>query len=586
MILILGGTTEGRNAVSVCDEAGKCYFYSTKSDSQDIESPYVVRISGGMNESQMKCFCEEKKIRLIINAAHPFAENLHQTVAEVSESLNLPVIRYERVYPERDKDLLWFDSYSDAMIYLEENRINHLLVLTGVNTISKLKPYWETHDCWFRILDRKDSIEIAKQQQFPLSQLLFYNSKGDESALFSQLHPEAILTKESGESGGFSEKILAAKRLGIPVLVVKKPPVSSSFLSVYGKHGLRKAIERLMPDFFSLKTGYTTGVCATAATKAALQALLTQENQCESTIHLPDGELVTIPISSTVIGEESASCSVVKDAGDDPDITNGQIITSTVSLNPDYDGIRFLPGKGVGIVTLPGLGIPVGEPAINKIPRAMIAREVSVVGGLDVTISVPNGEEIAKKTFNPKLGIEGGISIIGTSGIVKPFSTEAFLGSIRREMEVAKALDCKCLVINSGAKSERLIKERYPDLPLQAFIHYGNFIGKTLEMASELHFEKVVLGVMIGKAVKLAEGHWDTHSKKTTMNKSFLMKLAQEVSCSQSVVSAIGEINLARQLWEIVLEPKFFQLLQTRCYEVCKPLFADGELEIILIEER
>lgn len=148
-----------------------------------------------------------------------------------------------------------------------------------------------------------------------------------------------------------------------------------------------------------------------------------------------------------------------------------------------------------------------------------------------VTISVPQGAEIARRTFNPRLGIEGGISIIGVSGIVKPFSEEAFIDSIRKCMTVAKASGTDRVVINSGGKSERFVKSLYPNLPQQAFVEYGNYIGETLKMANELGFKNVTLGVMLGKAVKLAAGHLDTHSRKTTMDKAFIQLMLEESGC-------------------------------------------------------
>lgn len=601
MILIFGGTTEGRKANVVCDEAAKPFFYSTKGDTQKIETANGIQITGGMDEESMLSFCQERGIKLIIDAAHPFAELLHRNIAKISVNLNIPVIRYERIYPEHNKDLLWFDSYDNAVDYLLENGIDNLLALTGVNTVSKLKRYWLRHNCWFRILDRNDSRAIIEKEKFPLEKIIYYYQGEDETFLFSKLKPGAIITKESGESGGFNEKITAANQLGIPVLVVKRPDLSPDFISVCGENGLRKQIEKLLPGFFELRTGYTTGTAATAATKAALTALLTNEEQHEVKIMLPNGEYITIPIYSTTFNKNEATSSVLKDAGDDPDVTNGQEIVSRVKLNSEHKGIRFLQGEGVGIVTLPGLGLEIGGPAINKTPRMMMKREIfkvmrhyqdklpsqSLKTGIDVVISVPNGEEIAKRTFNPKLGIVGGISIIGTSGIVKPFSSDAFIASIRREMQVAKALGCKHVVVNSGAKSERFVKQKYPELLPQAFIHYGNFIGETIKIASELGFEKITLGIMIGKAVKLAEGSLDTHSKKGVMNKDFLIGIAKDVSCSDETINAIQHITMARQLWDIIpqTEYPFFYSILNLCYNVCEPLFASGNIEIFLIDE-
>ena len=601
MILIFGGTTEGRKVVAICESAAKHFYYSTKAKSQKIETAHGTHITGGLDEKGIIDFCKEKGIKLIVDAAHPFAEVLHQNIAKASRELNIPVVRYERNYPKHEKDLLWFGAYNEAIEHLEKNNIDNLLALTGVNTVAKLKPYWQKHNCWFRILDRDESRSIIQKESFPMEQVLYYQQGEDETLLFEKLKPQAIITKESGESGGFKEKVLAARKLNIPVLVVKRPALSPDFISVYGENGLRKQIEKLLPEFFDLKTGYTTGTCATAATKAALTALLTKENQTEISITLPNREWIKLSIHSTILEDNLASCSVIKDAGDDPDVTNGHEIVSTVQLTQEHKGVRFLQGKGIGVVTLPGLGLEIGDPAINKTPRMMMKRELFKVmrhyqdklpeqglkTGIDVTISVPRGEEIALRTFNPKLGITGGISIIGTSGIVKPFSSEAFIASIRREMEVAKALGCRNVVVNSGAKSERFVKQQYPNLPPQAFIHYGNFIGKTIIAASELGFEHLTMGIMIGKAVKLAEGSLDTHSKKVVMNKEFISALAKEAGCSETTMATIQQITMARQLWDVIpkTEATFFSLIVRKCHQVCIPLFPNGTLDILLIDE-
>lgn len=595
MILIFGGTTEGRRAASVCDEAAKPFYYSTKSNMQKVQIANGIQINGDLDERAMAAFCQEKKICLIIDAAHPFAEQLHWHIATVSEQLEIPVIRYERTYPERDNSLCWFDSYADSIDYLKQNNINNLLALTGVNTISKFKPYWQKYECWFRILDREESRSIISKERFPVEKVLYYKQGEDEFSLFKQIAPQAIITKESGESGGFNEKIAAAKQLNIPVLVIKRPKLSPLFIPVYGENGLRKEIEKLLPTFFELKTGYTTGTCATVATKGALMALLTGKEQNVAEITLPNGELISMAIHSTSLSKERVSCSVIKDAGDDPDVTNGLEIVSSVQFNSLHKEIRFIHGDGVGLVTLPGLGIEIGAPAINKTPRQMMEREVSKLMqqylkeavGVDITISVPNGKEIAKKTFNPKLGIVGGISIIGTSGVVKPFSSDAFIASIRKEMQVAKALNCRHIIINSGAKSEQFVKLHYPNLRSQAFIQYGNFIGEAIRNASELGFEKLTLCIMIGKAVKLAQGSLDTHSKKRLMNKEFIYKMAQEAGCAQETLERIISIKMARELWSVVPESEqsFFSYILRYCYKVCSPLFANGELEILLIDE-
>lgn len=589
MILILGGTTEGRTAVKVTDEAGKPYFYSTKGEWQEIVCKHGTRITGGMNTEEMKSFCRENDIRLLVDAAHPFASQLHRTVDETGRALNLPVIRFERNYPPRTDDIIWCEDYADAIRQLEKTEINDLLALTGVQTIGKLRPYWEKHTCRFRVLEREESIGLATKQGFDASQLVFYHAGESESILLEKLHPQAILTKESGESGGFPEKVKAAQTANIPVFAIKRPPLPKHFITVTGEYGLRKQIERIIPDFYPLRSGYTTGACATAASKAALTALILGEEQKTVSFHLPDGEEMTLPVAHTEIEKDSATSSIIKDAGDDPDVTNGASIVATVSFS-HHPGIRFLQGEGVGRVTLPGLGLEIGEPAINLTPRQMMIHELSALypKGLEVTISVPGGRELAHRTFNPKLGIVDGISIIGTSGIVRPFSSEAFVEAIRREVEVCVAVGSPGLVINSGAKSERFVRKEYPDLPAQAFVHYGNFIGETLKIASDLQISSVTMGIMIGKAVKLAEGNLDTHSKKVVMNKEFLKQVAVEAGCSSSAGSMIERITLARELWSLLSEDdrrKFFPCLLKQCAAHCAPLLPEGKLTILLIDE-
>ena len=588
MILILGGTTEGRLAVKVADEAGSPYYYSTRGIQQEIACRNGIHLTGGMDVEAMTSFCIHHQIRLLVDAAHPFAVGLHQTVYETAIRLNLPVVRVERSYPERATDIVWCEDYEDAVYQLEKDRIHSLLSLTGVQTIGKLRGYWVKHPCWFRILKRDESLALARSQGFDEQRIVYYQAE-DEESLLKRLTPQAILTKESGETGGFQQKIDVARMLGIPVYVVKRPSLPDSFMNVTGEYGLRKQIEKWVPGFYPLRSGYTTGACATAASKAALLGLLGRDIPSLIPIRFPNGETLSLPVVDVQWGEESVSAIVVKDAGDDPDVTHGHRIVSTIRFS-SHPGIHFLQGEGVGKVTLPGLGLEIGEPAINKVPRQMMEQESSALyqGGLDVTISVPDGRELAKRTFNPKLGIVDGISIIGTSGIVRPFSSEAFVEAIRREIEVAQALGCTHLVINSGAKSERYLKNEFPDLLPQAFVHFGNFIGETLRIADELHIPEVTMGIMIGKAVKLAEGFLDTHSKKVVMNKAFLKQLAIKSGCSQEAFALIENLTLARELWEHLSEADaslFFTELLDNCYAHCRPLMPGGKLTILLIDE-
>lgn len=590
MILIFGGTTEGRTAAETLDEAGQPFFYSTRGALQEITCRNMTRLTGNMDSGSIISFCREHCIRLIVDAAHPFARQLHTNIFLAAKELEIKVVRMERIYPELSEGIIWCNDFEDAVARMKQDGIGKLLALTGTQTIAKLQGFWKEHDCIFRVLERPESIDIAVKAGFPKERLIFYQPGEDETHLFKQLSPQAIITKESGISGGFIEKIEAALKNGIKIYVVRRPPLPDGFITVNGKYGLRRAVEQNVPGFYALRSGFTTGTCATAAAKAALLALTEECFEANTEVTLPDGETVSLPIYKVEkTDENTAAASVIKDAGDDPDVTHGHQIVATVSFS-DSPGIHFLQGKGVGKVTLPGLGLAVGEPAINSTPRKMMANELSMLygGGLDVTISVPDGEELAQKTFNPKLGIVGGISIIGTSGIVKPFSSEAFIDAIRKEVEVAYAVGTERLVINSGAKSEKFVRNIYPSLPPQAFVHYGNFIGETLKIAAETGFRKVSMGIMIGKAVKLAERHLDTHSKKVVMNKGFLKEIAIQCGCSDAALALIERMTLARELWGISDrqdKDRLFNKLVQLCLAHCAPLLAEGELTILLIDE-
>ena len=569
MILVFGGTTEGRKAAAVLEEGGSPYFYSTKTGEQDLTLHHGQRIDGALDAEAIQHFCREHDIRLMVDAAHPFAAQLHQTIAEVSDALKIPAIRYERIFPERDASLEWLDSYDQV-----PHDIKTLLATTGVQSITKLKPLEAAGvKVYYRILNRESSIALAQKQGATMEQLCYF-----EDPKNVPVKADAILLKESGLSGGFQEKVDAAKARGMRILVLKRPETPAAFRIVNGPYGLRRAVEKLLPALYPLHSGLTTGTCATAAAIAATIRLLKYETPEEVPVLLPDGETIYVEVS---YGEDYAS--VFKDAGDDPDVTNGLEIQASVKQS---DTFEILGGEGVGTFTLPGFDYPPGSPAINKAPREMIRKNLTAITNapLSITISVPEGEDIAKKTFNPRLGIEGGISIIGVSGIVKPFSEEAFIESIRKCMNVAKASGAERVIINSGGKSERFVKALYPNLPRQAFVEYGNYIGETLKIANELQIPQVTLGVMLGKAVKLAAGHLDTHSRKTTMDLDFIQQMLQE----SGVDIDISTLTLARELWERIPKEQiqdFTKNIIRHCETYCKPLLPNGTLTILLISD-
>ena len=571
MILVFGGTTEGRKAVEGLEEGGAPYFYSTKTGEQDITLQHGVRIDGALDEAAMMHFCTEHGIRMIVDAAHPFAALLHQTIAKTASALSLPVVRFERIYPPCDPAITWIDDYTQI-----PRDIHSLLATTGVQSISKLKPLAaDGISIFYRILNRPSSIALALKQGATQAQLCYYDDPND-----IPVQVDAILLKESGLSGGFTEKVEAAKVCGMRVIAIKRPEQPKSFIVVDGPYGLRRMVEKLLPEFYPLHSGLTTGTCATAAAVAACIRLTSGEMPAEVPVMLPNGETIHVAVS---YGDDYAAC--IKEAGDDPDVTNGIEVRAQVT---ESDHFEILGGEGVGRFTLPGFDYPPGEAAINKAPREMIRQNLERLkmedGRLKIVISVPQGAEIARRTFNPRLGIEGGISIIGVSGIVKPFSEEAFVDSIRKCMTVAKASQSARVVINSGGKSERFVKALYPELPQQAFVEYGNYIGETLKIAHELDIRSITLGVMIGKAVKLAAGHLDTHSKRATMDKAFISEMLHEAHCDID----ISDITLAREIWER-LSPEqqqdFADVIISHCAAYCQPLLPNGELTILLIAD-
>ena len=577
MILVFGGTTEGRTAAKVLEESGSTYFYSTRSDTQDIQLVHGHHIIGAMELPEMVAFCHEHSIRLIVDAAHPFAINLHRNVIDLAGQTGVPVIRYDRIYPPHDEDFVWCSDYNDAIQQLEVHDIHCLLALTGVNTITKLRDYWSCHECWFRILNRDESLAGAQKAGFPTDHLVYYE-KDNTAALIERLHPQAIITKESGMSGGFSYKVEAARQAGVKVFVVERPEYPTTdgvtVKHINGPHGLRRMVEKQLPEFFPLHSGLTTGTCATAAAIAATHQLMTGETPASVPVILPNGETIDVDVT---YGDGYAS--VFKQAGDDPDVTNGIEIRAHVEPS---DHFEILGGEGVGRFTVPGFDFPPGEAAINKAPRQMMRDNIK--GNVSITISVPQGAEIARRTFNPRLGIEGGISIIGVSGIVKPFSEEAFVASIRKCMQVAKASGSDRVVINSGGKSERFVKAQYTDLPQQAFVEYGNYIGDTLAIANELDIKNVTMGVMLGKAVKLAAGNLDTHSRHTTMDKDFVMGMLHEAGINID----ISDLTLARELWERIPQERlqdFATVVINHCAHYCAPLLPKGRLTILLIDD-
>lgn len=322
-----------------------------------------------------------------------------------------------------------------------------------------------------------------------------------------------------------------------------------------------------------MRTGYTTGSCATAAALAAALSLRDQRPVEEVEIILPRGERVGFRMARCEVGPDRAYCGTIKDAGDDPDCTHRAEIGAEVRWDPG-PGVRIEGGTGVGRVTKPGLGLEVGGPAINPVPRQMLLKHLAPLvnggRGLRVTVIVPKGEELAKRTLNDRLGIVGGISILGTTGIVYPYSTAAFKASIAQGVDVAIANGCDHIVVTTGGKSETFAMKLLPGLPEEAFVQMGDFVEFAMAEAARRPIRKVTTCGMIGKLSKQAKGTGFTHARKSEVDTGFLADLARECGAGPEVVKEIGGANTARHVMEIVQArdvPGFFDLL---CRKVCE----------------
>ena len=314
-----------------------------------------------------------------------------------------------------------------------------------------------------------------------------------------------------------------------------------------------------------LKRGWTTGACATAATKAGLYALWTDEKLDVVSITLPKGEQPLFRISFFEQKIDGVEVGIIKDAGDDPDVTHGSLIK--VKVQETDNGIEFCAGPGVGIVTKPGLPIPVGDPAINPMPRKFISEIINETAKLfnklpniKVTISIPDGENIAKKTWNPRLGIENGLSILGTTGIVRPFSCAAWIASIHRGIDVAVATKTSHVAGCTGSTSESVVQSLY-ELPDHAMLDMGDFSGGLLKYLRRHPIQKLTIGGGIGKITKLAQGAKDLHSKRSQVDFEILNKWSTEFNLGK-----IKNVNTALEALEIC-GPKLAEIVAKKALE-------------------
>ncbi|WP_420813843.1 cobalt-precorrin-5B (C(1))-methyltransferase [Phytoactinopolyspora endophytica] len=305
-----------------------------------------------------------------------------------------------------------------------------------------------------------------------------------------------------------------------------------------------------------MRYGWTTGACATAAATAAYTALLTGEFPDPVEVQLPKDRRPHFALATEQLGEDSASAGVVKDAGDDPDVTHGALIVATVRAGDPGSGVTFRAGDGVGTVTRPGLPLEVGEPAINPVPRQLIREAVERVardygGSADVVveISIPDGEEMARQTWNPRLGIVGGLSVLGTTGVVVPYSCSAWIDSIRRGVDVSRAMGYEHVAAATGSTSERVVQEMY-GLPDSALLDMGDFAGAVLKYLRRHPIPRLTIAGGFAKLSKLAAGYLDLHSNRSEVDFTLLAEMAGTAG-HPDLATAVANANTAIHALEL-----------------------------------
>jgi cobalt-precorrin-5B (C1)-methyltransferase len=331
-----------------------------------------------------------------------------------------------------------------------------------------------------------------------------------------------------------------------------------------------------------LRTGWTTGTCGSAAAKAAAIGLCTGTRPETVEVGLPDGQRVTFPVEPGPSGEPFEAV-VVKDAGDDPDCTDGARMTAAVQFDAAgadaaADGHDLRAGDGIGTVTLPGLGLPVGAPAINPVPREMInaALAEATDRSLVVTFSVPGGQAMAAKTTNERLGIIGGISILGTTGIVKPFSTASYRASVVQQIDVAAAQGQDLVVLATGSRSESYALATWPDIPPVSVVEVGDFTGIALRRAAGAGMNRAIFVGMVGKITKLAAGVMMTHFHRSEVDTDLLAEVARATGAPPEIVAAATETATARHFFEVCAAKGVIAPLQ----ELCRRAAANCEAHV------
>lgn len=592
-VLVFAGTTEGREIAEwLNDKRIESYVsVATEYGSTLLEdSEYIHVLCGRMNNQEMEAFFMEKQIQIVVDATHPFAKVVTENIRSACAKCKVQYIRCLRsagLSGEETDHLRIVSSIAEAVAFLEGTEGN-ILISTGSKELgeyTKLTDYKER--CYARVLSVKESVEKSIALGFEGKHLIAMQgpfSVDMNTAMLKSVNASYFVTKESGKTGGFYEKLEAARALNVTLVVIGRSAEEGySASEVCGKleeltEGSNQNSQYIWKDQKKLRTGYTTGSCAAAAAKAAAHMLFTGEEIREISLLTPSGVRLYLEVQDVMKKGRAVSCAIRKDSGDDPDVTNGMLVYVKVSMNPSDDiidgsdeetgmaagasvertdaqpwGIPECPnivlkaGKGIGRITKKGLEQKIGEPAINVVPRQMIcnavreelkASDLADDMPVEIVVWMPQGEEIAAKTFNPRLGIEGGISVLGTSGIVEPMSEKALTDTIYIDMKMKKEQGYSYCYVVPGNYGVDFLRETigYEE---EKTVKCSNYIGEVIDDAVRLGMKGILLTGHVGKLVKIAAGIMNTHSRQADGRMEILAAHAGMAGASGDVVQRL-----------------------------------------------